>query len=148
MNLDNLKKQATLLVRWHREGNYSIGGRIRSLPRYRNLTDVEALAQGRIQLVIAEHLPGQPERAIVEVTAGSDPEMLPEVAADRLGRLPCKRGQRVVDALQVERDALTEMTEDHLQPGQPVEYAAEDYPQRVQRRLVVPAVAGGGQCPG
>jgi catechol 2,3-dioxygenase-like lactoylglutathione lyase family enzyme len=44
LNLDNLKKQAKLLVRWHREGNYSIGGRIRSLPRYRNLTDVEALA--------------------------------------------------------------------------------------------------------
>ena len=43
-NLDNLKKQAKLLVRWHREGNHSIGGRIRNLPRYRNLTDVEALA--------------------------------------------------------------------------------------------------------
>lgn len=43
-NLDNLKKQAKLLVRWHREGNYSIGGRIRSLHRYRNLTDEEALA--------------------------------------------------------------------------------------------------------
>lgn len=44
MNLDNLRKQAKLLVRWHRDGNYSIGGRIRNLPRYRNLTDVEALA--------------------------------------------------------------------------------------------------------
>jgi catechol 2,3-dioxygenase-like lactoylglutathione lyase family enzyme len=44
LNLENLKKQAKLLVRWHREGNYSVGGRIRSLPRYRKLTDVEALA--------------------------------------------------------------------------------------------------------
>ena len=44
VNFDNLKKQAKLLVRWHRAGNYSVGGRIRSLPRYRNLTDVEALA--------------------------------------------------------------------------------------------------------
>ena len=44
MNFDSLKKQAKLLVRWHRAGNYSVGGRIRSLPRYRNLTDVEALA--------------------------------------------------------------------------------------------------------
>jgi catechol 2,3-dioxygenase-like lactoylglutathione lyase family enzyme len=43
-NLDNLKKQAKLLVRWHRAGNHSVGGRIRSLPRYRNLTDLEALA--------------------------------------------------------------------------------------------------------
>ena len=44
MNLDNLKKQAKLLVRWHREGNYSVGGRIRQLPRYRELTDVQILA--------------------------------------------------------------------------------------------------------
>ena len=44
LNLDNLRKQAKLLVRWHRAGNYSVGGRIRNLPRYRNLTDVEALA--------------------------------------------------------------------------------------------------------
>jgi catechol 2,3-dioxygenase-like lactoylglutathione lyase family enzyme len=43
-NFDNLRKLAKLLVRWHRAGNYSVGGRIRSLPRYRNLTDVEALA--------------------------------------------------------------------------------------------------------
>jgi catechol 2,3-dioxygenase-like lactoylglutathione lyase family enzyme len=43
-SFDNFKKQATLLVRWHRAGNYSVGGRIRSLLRYRNLTDAEALA--------------------------------------------------------------------------------------------------------
>ena len=42
--LDIYKKQAKQLVRWHREGNYSIGGRIRSLARYRALTDREALA--------------------------------------------------------------------------------------------------------
>ena len=44
LNLDNLKKQAKLLVRWHRAGNYSVCGRIRNLPRYHNLTDIEALA--------------------------------------------------------------------------------------------------------
>jgi catechol 2,3-dioxygenase-like lactoylglutathione lyase family enzyme len=43
-NFDNRRKQAKLLVRWHRAGNYSVGGRIRNLTRYRNLTDVEALA--------------------------------------------------------------------------------------------------------
>lgn len=43
-NFNNLRKQAKLLVRWHRARNYSVGERIRSLPRYRNLTDVEALA--------------------------------------------------------------------------------------------------------
>ena len=42
--LDIYKKQAKQLVRWHREGNYSIGGRIRSLARYKTLTDREALA--------------------------------------------------------------------------------------------------------
>ncbi len=43
-NFDDLDKQAQQLVRWHRAGNFSVGGRIRNLPRYQNLTDVEALA--------------------------------------------------------------------------------------------------------
>lgn len=42
--LDIYKKQAKQLVRWHREGNHSIGGRIRGLARYQALTDREALA--------------------------------------------------------------------------------------------------------
>lgn len=42
--LDIHKKQAKQLVRWHREGNHSIGGRIRGLARYKLLTDREALA--------------------------------------------------------------------------------------------------------
>ncbi len=42
--LDIYKKQAKQLVRWHRAGNYSIGGRIRGLARYQTLTDREALA--------------------------------------------------------------------------------------------------------
>lgn len=42
--IDTYKKQAKLLVRWHREGNHSIGGRIRQLVRYRALSDREALA--------------------------------------------------------------------------------------------------------
>jgi catechol 2,3-dioxygenase-like lactoylglutathione lyase family enzyme len=41
--LDVYENQAKQLVRWHREGNYSIGGRIRRLARYETLTDVEAL---------------------------------------------------------------------------------------------------------
>ena len=44
VSLENFKKQAKLLVRWHRERNYSVGGRIRQLSRYENLTDAEALA--------------------------------------------------------------------------------------------------------
>jgi catechol 2,3-dioxygenase-like lactoylglutathione lyase family enzyme len=42
--LDIYKKQAKQLVRWHREGNYSIGGRIRGLARYQTLTDRQTLA--------------------------------------------------------------------------------------------------------
>ena len=42
--LDSFRKQAKQLVRWHREGNYSVAGRIRGLWRYRGLTDAAALA--------------------------------------------------------------------------------------------------------
>jgi catechol 2,3-dioxygenase-like lactoylglutathione lyase family enzyme len=44
VSLENFKKQAKLLVRWHRERNYSVGGRIRQLSRYQELTDSETLA--------------------------------------------------------------------------------------------------------
>jgi catechol 2,3-dioxygenase-like lactoylglutathione lyase family enzyme len=43
-HLEIYKKQAKQLVRWHREGNHSIGGRIRRLARYQTLTDRQALA--------------------------------------------------------------------------------------------------------
>jgi catechol 2,3-dioxygenase-like lactoylglutathione lyase family enzyme len=40
LNVDNLKKQAKQLVRWHREGYYPVAQRIRMvLPRYRDLDD-------------------------------------------------------------------------------------------------------------
>jgi catechol 2,3-dioxygenase-like lactoylglutathione lyase family enzyme len=42
--LESFRKQARQLVRWHREANYSVAGRIRMLARYRDLTDVAALA--------------------------------------------------------------------------------------------------------
>lgn len=41
--LEPFRKLAKQLVRWHRAGNYSIGGRIRGLERYRQLTDKQAL---------------------------------------------------------------------------------------------------------
>jgi uncharacterized glyoxalase superfamily protein PhnB len=42
--LEIYKKQAKQLVRWHRAGNHSVGGRIRGLARYKTLTDRQALA--------------------------------------------------------------------------------------------------------
>jgi catechol 2,3-dioxygenase-like lactoylglutathione lyase family enzyme len=41
--LEAFRKQAKQLVRWHRDGHYSVGGRIRGLSRYAHLTDAQAL---------------------------------------------------------------------------------------------------------
>lgn len=44
-NLENLKKQAKLILRWHRERYYPVAAQIRAaLPRYRQLSDPEVLA--------------------------------------------------------------------------------------------------------
>jgi len=45
-NLENLRKQAKLVLRWHRDRYYPVAAQIRSgLPRYSQLTDSEILAQ-------------------------------------------------------------------------------------------------------
>ena len=44
-SLENLKKQAKLVLRWHRERYYPVAAQIRTiLPRYSHLTDAEVLA--------------------------------------------------------------------------------------------------------
>src|SRR5271156_884970 len=44
-NLENLKKQAKLILRWHREQHYPVAAQIRAhLPRFLNMTDAEILA--------------------------------------------------------------------------------------------------------
>jgi uncharacterized glyoxalase superfamily protein PhnB len=44
-NLENLKKQAKLVLRWHRDRYYPVAAQIRAtLPRYQNMTDPEVLA--------------------------------------------------------------------------------------------------------
>ena len=44
-NLENLKKQAKLMLRWHREGHYPVAAKIREhLPRFLNVPDSEILA--------------------------------------------------------------------------------------------------------
>jgi len=44
-NLENLKKQAKLILRWHREGHYPVAAQIRRhLPRFANMPDTEILA--------------------------------------------------------------------------------------------------------
>jgi catechol 2,3-dioxygenase-like lactoylglutathione lyase family enzyme len=59
--LEIYKKNAKQLVRWQREGNYSIGERIRMLPRYRTITDQEAL---KLKFPLAE------AQEIIAVEAG------------------------------------------------------------------------------
>src|SRR5580693_7822681 len=45
-NLENLKKQAKLYVRWHRDRHYPVAARIRAvLPGFRHLSDREVLAR-------------------------------------------------------------------------------------------------------
>ncbi len=45
-NLENLKKQAKLVLRWHRDRYYPVAAQIRSaLPRYSRMTNSEILAQ-------------------------------------------------------------------------------------------------------
>ena len=44
-NLENLKKQAKLIVRWHRERHYPVAAQIRGhLPRFLNMPDSQILA--------------------------------------------------------------------------------------------------------
>jgi uncharacterized glyoxalase superfamily protein PhnB len=44
-NLENLKKQAKLILRWHRERHYPVAAQIRAhLPRFSNMPDAQILA--------------------------------------------------------------------------------------------------------
>lgn len=54
-SIETYRKQAKLLVRWHRERNYSIGEKLRLLERYRHLTDVEALEMA-MPLALAQEI--------------------------------------------------------------------------------------------
>jgi uncharacterized glyoxalase superfamily protein PhnB len=53
--LDTYRKQAKLLMRWHRDHDYSIGGRVRTLDRFRSLTDREILAM-KFPLTLAQEI--------------------------------------------------------------------------------------------
>ncbi|HEY0782550.1 MAG TPA: glyoxalase superfamily protein [Thermoanaerobaculia bacterium] len=53
--IETYRKQAKLLLRWHREQNYSVGGKIRLLPRFRSLTDREALEM-KFTLTLAQEI--------------------------------------------------------------------------------------------
>jgi len=55
-NLENLKKQAKLVLRWHHERHFPVAAQIREhLPRFRNVTDSEILA-ARFKLSDAQEM--------------------------------------------------------------------------------------------
>ena len=60
-NLENLRKQAKLVLRWHRDRYYPVAAEIRAmLPRYQHMTDPEVLAHSfklsdAQQLVAKQH---------------------------------------------------------------------------------------------
>lgn len=53
--IETYRKQAKLLLRWHREKNYSVGGKFRMLERFRSLTDCEALEM-KLTLTLAQEI--------------------------------------------------------------------------------------------
>ena len=53
--IETYRKQAKLLLRWHRERDYSIGGRVRRLERYQSLTDREVL-ELKFTLTVAQEV--------------------------------------------------------------------------------------------
>ena len=79
-SIETYRKQAKLLVRWHRERNYSVGEKLRLLKRYRHLTDVEVLDMA-MPLTLAQE--------IVAVEAGfSDWAALKAGSGERAHRSP------------------------------------------------------------
>jgi uncharacterized glyoxalase superfamily protein PhnB len=42
--IETYRKRAKQIVRWHRERNYSVGGKVRQIERFRDLKDSEVLA--------------------------------------------------------------------------------------------------------
>jgi len=53
--IETYRKQAKLILRWHREKNYSVAGKIRMLDRFRSVTDREAL-QMKFTLALAQEI--------------------------------------------------------------------------------------------
>src|SRR5271157_4767769 len=53
--LETYRKQAKLLLRWHRDGDYSVGGKVRQLERYQSFTDREVLAL-KFTLALAQEI--------------------------------------------------------------------------------------------
>ena len=80
-SIETYRKQAKLLVRWHRDRNYSIGEKLRLLERYRHLTDVDALDMA-MPLTLAQEIVAVEAgfRDWAALKAGRDASMPPSPA--------------------------------------------------------------------
>jgi uncharacterized glyoxalase superfamily protein PhnB len=89
--IETYRKQAKLLVRWHREGNYSVGGKLRLLDRFREITDREALDRA-MPLTLAQEIvaveAGFADWAALKAAAGGPARSEPAAAPVLAGAVP------------------------------------------------------------
>jgi catechol 2,3-dioxygenase-like lactoylglutathione lyase family enzyme len=79
-SLENLRKQAKLVLRWHRDRYYPVAAQIRAvLPRYRQMTDPEVLAHSfkltnhaQQTLTKAVIIAAEPELFVADIKASLD----------------------------------------------------------------------------
>ena len=108
--LEIYRKHAKQLLRWHREGNHSVGGRVRGLRRYRTLSDREVLALDfplhLAQEVIASEA-GYPTWADLKAAVAREGTIPPVTPHARLTRaVPVAFVRDVRNSAQFYRDAL------------------------------------------
>jgi catechol 2,3-dioxygenase-like lactoylglutathione lyase family enzyme len=81
--LETYRRQAKLLVRWHRQGNHSVAGRIRTLPRHAGLTDRQALDHpftlAEAQEIVAREA-GHPDWPALKAACAAAPPAAPRPA--------------------------------------------------------------------
>ena len=110
-NLESYRKQAKLLVRWHRDGNYSIGGRLRRLARFKEVTDREAVDMA-FPLALAQEIvaaeAGHPSWAALKTALAEAPERAkpPPSAIELKAALPVLYVRDVAAAAAFWRDKL------------------------------------------
>lgn len=89
--IETYRKQAKLLVRWHREGNYSVGGKLRMLRRFSQVTDREALDRP-MPLALAQEIvaveAGFADWAALKAGAGGPASSLPAEPPMLAGAVP------------------------------------------------------------
>jgi uncharacterized glyoxalase superfamily protein PhnB len=80
-SIETYRKHAKRLLRWHRERNYSVGGKVRLLERYRHLTDADVLAMA-MPLALAQEIVAVEAgfRDWAALKASSGPERVPTAA--------------------------------------------------------------------